>query len=559
MPITEIAIENFKGIGSKQTIPLRPITLLFGGNSAGKSTILQALHLFKEVLKTGSSDVDKLIPGTPSLDIGGFNQYVHNHDPDKKVRISVTMEVDDDGLPEYHTRDSIDVAIDVSTVGIEIEIRWDRTRDRSFVSRLTSYVDSSVFAITTKDESDALTTLGDIRTSAPGITSAIEELFPDDHDHGEALTRLTQDYPNPKYLEYLKDKEREYLDEELADDTPMELHPGDNITSEDIPLPLEIYLRDKPIIPEPRVGFLCDSDDELLEELEDGAITNWLLTRIITGSTDLLREELEGTRYIGSLRTIPERGYRGQASISPDRWANGLAAWDLLSRSGKDREWLDTAIADINALDLGCTIDRANKVSISGEGGKRIRELRMRLVHTTDDRPDLEQLIREILEIDAHMVLNTSLTLMTKDGKAEVEPCDVGVGVSQVIPVVIGVLEPKHSILMVEQPELHIHPRVQCALGDVLAKQAVKNPSKIQLLETHSEHLVLRLLKRIKETTRGKLEKGDPALTPDDVAVLYIESQDIGVFIKELRVDEHGRFKDDWPQGFFEERFDELF
>ena len=173
MPITEIAIENFKGIGSKQTIPLRPITLLFGGNSSGKSTILQALHLFKEVPKTGSSDVDKLIPGTPSLDIGGFNQCVHNHDPDKKVRISVTMEVDDDGLPEYHTRDSIDVAIDVSTVGIEIEIRCDRTRDRNFFSRLTSYVNRSVFAITTKDESDALTTLGDIRTSSPGITLAI--------------------------------------------------------------------------------------------------------------------------------------------------------------------------------------------------------------------------------------------------------------------------------------------------------------------------------------------------------------------------------------------------
>ena len=85
MPITEISIENFKGIGSRQTIPLRPITLLFGGNSAGKSTILQALHLFKEVLKTGSSDVDKLIPGTPGLDIGGFDQYVHNHDLDKKV------------------------------------------------------------------------------------------------------------------------------------------------------------------------------------------------------------------------------------------------------------------------------------------------------------------------------------------------------------------------------------------------------------------------------------------------------------------------------------------
>lgn len=579
MPITEISIENFKGIGSRQTIPLRPITLLFGGNSAGKSTILQALHLFKEVLKTGSSDVDKLIPGTPGLDIGGFDQYVHNHDLDKKVRISLTMEVDDDGLPDYHTADPIDVAIDVSTVGIEIEVSWDRTRDRSFVSRLTSYVDGSVFAITTKDESDALTTLGDIRTSAPGITSAIEELFPDDHDHGGALARLTQDYPNPKYLEYLEDREREYLDEELADDAPMDLDRGDNMTSEDIPLPLEIYLRDKPIIPEPRVGFLCDSDDELLEGLEDGAITNWLLTRIITGSTDLLREELEGTRYIGSLRTIPERGYRGQASISPDRWANGLAAWDLLFRARKITDWLN--LDSINSLELGCQLSEfPEKPVIDHEQIDKFSEWLAELVNQkmaditkklttaqklalaardSSEGPliDTESLLEDLVKSEPRLSPKKNIHLTTSDGKTRVEPCDVGVGVSQVIPVVIGAMEPDHKILMVEQPELHIHPRVQCALGDILARQAVKNPSKIQLLETHSEHLVLRFLRRIRELHENELPEGAPKLTPAHLSVLYVNQTDNGVEVTQLPVTEDGDFGEEWPSGFFEERFDE--
>ena len=49
MPITSITIENFKGIGDAVTIPIRPITLLFGKNSSGKSTVLQALRYLREI------------------------------------------------------------------------------------------------------------------------------------------------------------------------------------------------------------------------------------------------------------------------------------------------------------------------------------------------------------------------------------------------------------------------------------------------------------------------------------------------------------------------------
>ncbi len=49
MAITSITIENFKGIGDAVTIPIRPITLLFGKNSAGKSTVLQAMRYLREI------------------------------------------------------------------------------------------------------------------------------------------------------------------------------------------------------------------------------------------------------------------------------------------------------------------------------------------------------------------------------------------------------------------------------------------------------------------------------------------------------------------------------
>ncbi len=63
MRLTAIELENFKGIGPRQRIELKPITLLFGPNSAGKSTILQALHYVREILERKNVDPDMTICG----------------------------------------------------------------------------------------------------------------------------------------------------------------------------------------------------------------------------------------------------------------------------------------------------------------------------------------------------------------------------------------------------------------------------------------------------------------------------------------------------------------
>ena len=149
------------------------------------------------------------------------------------------------------------------------------------------------------------------------------------------------------------------------------------------------------------------------------------------------------------------------------------------------------------------------------------------------------------------------LELVSGDLRVPVAPCDVGVGVSQVMPVVVGTMVPGYSILMVEQPELHIHPRVQCNLADVLAKQALRNRERLQILETHSEHIMLRLLRRIREHSEGEPGMDDLALNPDDVSVLYVENEGSQVVITPLPVTEDGDFGQEWPKGFFEERFEE--
>jgi predicted ATPase len=104
------------------------------------------------------------------------------------------------------------------------------------------------------------------------------------------------------------------------------------------------------------------------------------------------------------------------------------------------------------------------------------------------------------------------------------------------------------QIISIEQPEVHIHPRLQADLGDLLAA-AIKEPYHHQfLIETHSEHLMLRLQRLVRER----------ALKQDDVAVIYVVAGAEGSSATRLRLDEDGDFIDEWPGGFFPERRREL-
>src|SRR4051795_11253525 len=85
--LTSLEIENFKGIGARQRIYFAPLTLLFGANSAGKSTILQALLYLHEIIERGSADVDRTVLGGNALELGGFARLVHRHDIARAIRL----------------------------------------------------------------------------------------------------------------------------------------------------------------------------------------------------------------------------------------------------------------------------------------------------------------------------------------------------------------------------------------------------------------------------------------------------------------------------------------
>lgn len=92
--IKGISITNFKWIGDPGiSLELGPVTLLFGSNSAGKSTIFHAFLYAYEVLVNRNYNADRTTLGGGGVDLGGFQKFVHNHELDREVGIEIKLDL----------------------------------------------------------------------------------------------------------------------------------------------------------------------------------------------------------------------------------------------------------------------------------------------------------------------------------------------------------------------------------------------------------------------------------------------------------------------------------
>ena len=133
---------------------------------------------------------------------------------------------------------------------------------------------------------------------------------------------------------------------------------------------------------------------------------------------------------------------------------------------------------------------------------------------------------------------------------------DVGSGISYVFPILTSLWE--GDLSFIEQPELHLHPAAQCEMADVFIWAL--NQGSRAIVETHSEHILLRVLRRIRETNKDFLLNENLKLTPEQIAIYYFKPEPGGyTVVKEIRVDGYGELLTPWPGGFFSERDRELF
>ena len=124
---------------------------------------------------------------------------------------------------------------------------------------------------------------------------------------------------------------------------------------------------------------------------------------------------------------------------------------------------------------------------------------------------------------------------------------DVGVGTSQLLPILIqGLIAPAGATFLLEQPEIHLHPKAQADLADFFIEVTERSVGVI--VETHSEHLINRLQRRIAEES----------LDPASVALYYVSPSSDGSKIEPVQINEYGQIPTA-PDGFFEEGFEETF
>ncbi len=434
--ITSITIENFKGIGDAVTIPIRPVTLLFGKNSSGKSTVLQALRYYYAIC---NNELNRTIEmaGGHDIDLGDFPSLVHRHELDRKMRIRIT-----------YAPNVIDKQNQIYLLWNEVVTSWKED----------VHVESVLLGCVINGKEMCFIISGEI---------------PDDPVVG----------PNGRVL------------------TPKRLDAAGLDTS----LVSGVVLGTALGLP---IGGLI------------GGIAGAAIGKAIGKSLRSLQEskKLDAIRHLGPFREVPHDDYQTHQPSDESRWERGFGAWDALARDPALVTKTNHYMQDV--LKLGYSINQA----------KSYEQFRLR----------------------------------DEDNNIDIGLSDVGVGISQVIPVVVGALDDTSQVFAVEQPELHVHPAVQVALGDLFI-DGIKNSNRTMLIETHSEHLLLRLLRRVRETTHRsrhqttEIEKTAHELTPNDLSVVYVRPTPAGVKFTPLTVTDKGDFDAPWPEGFFEERDSELF
>lgn len=519
--LTALELENFKGISARQRIEFAPLTLLFGANSAGKSTILQALLYLHELIQGGHADVDRTELGGAVLELGGFRRLVHRHEVDRAI--VVRAEFSTPGGLERFERDLS--RFPFPDLDDEIEHVWLELTARS---RLVSGVRRPVIdraAIGTANVREPLVELQYGATGRPAdpldVTINLEHPLlsaaADDplvESWGTVAAPLA-----PPQLEVAR----------VPADGPVEWHVEGGANPRRPRF--AVSRRRESALPHPDEALhVIPYGEDSVEKAAIAAQVRTLLEMVVLGTTAQLASLLRDSIYIGPLRAMPPRGFLYERAGRITSWADGLAAWDLLLADRvtlveRTNQWL-------SRLGAGCQIV--------------VQELFERSANAE--------------ELSAGHIDKTVRRLLLDTGAGSfVLPSEVGAGVSQVVPVIVAAQDSRAGMTLVEQPELHVHPAMQVGLGDLFINSATRDGNRrAMLVETHSEHLILRLLRRIRETTDHELPEGTPAFTQEMICVQYVEGTADGVKVRRLRVDDRGEFKDPWPKGFFHERMREL-
>jgi hypothetical protein len=583
--LTELRIANFKAFGSQQTIPIRPLTLIFGANSSGKSSVIHSLLLANHAHETGNWNVREPRLGAGSVDLGGFPQFIYRHQREARLSLHFEYKLTEHVLRDFlfgtepemapffrisrsgvslgvgrsdggETSGSSEAALAIQSIDVGLEgkraLRFARRSADSFQC-IGVESDHPLIRQLLRDMLGFAHTRP--RETAEDLDSSLFERL--SHLHEPVRERVRNDVFDPEKYKQLEERraQREALNERFArlaepQFLEEEAQALGGILAE--VLAERTFKFDRYCLidegPDNRwdwagwrdelaengvLSFFRDRADDIANECGDivygqrwaeAQAIRFNLTQLIAGLTASTSVDLIGLAYLGPLRVVPPRHLLASTDDFSDSSGGGLDAWHRLCKDV-------LALEAVNRWFAPDWLRLPFRLSVR------------QLVYA--DEPSVGARLPELVFEDA----GTQSRLSHRD---------LGFGVTQVLPVLVNAAAQRHSMIAIEQPELHLHPAQQSELGDVFIESALGDRQNTFLLETHSEHLVLRILRRVRETTENKLPEGKTPVRPEDVAVLYVQVGANGAEVIELPVTPDGDFGRPWPGGFFAERFQEL-
>ena len=241
-------------------------------------------------------------------------------------------------------------------------------------------------------------------------------------------------------------------------------------------------------------------------------------------SLSLQYEIEENLEYLGPLRERPRRAYLHSGNPTTDIGESGQYAAQIL--------WLE----------------RDNPVEYLPALGQEPQEIP--LIEAVNNAFLQVGMIQPLdIKSEKSIVYQILFRLRGSGDRKAVTIADVGFGVSQLLPIlVLGLRSEKSAILMLEQPEIHLHPKLQANLADFLL--TLIEQGKRVIVETHSDHFINRLRRRIAEDPTDQLR--------DKVSILFVHPPENGrgANIEPLQVDRFGVIEN-WPPSFLPEAADE--
>jgi predicted ATPase len=484
--IRSIRLENFKAFKDSQPIPLKPITILIGKNSAGKSSILKAILASSQTASSTLPDGSDFRLIGDLTNLGTFSDTIHGGDPEDNF--AITFEI---GPPPIW-------------LGAEGKFDQNFSFKYSYSSSKSSPLSAKFSGVVAKYGNEIMVSGGrfeklpGLRHGRPGlrhgrspVKRAIrakfnsESIFAShegDSDSGPELPEIIQEI-NTAIAEILENNQ-----EEIRENNPLQLWLSD----------FALDITEKYPTPRKLLGSLFNQFGP---------------TEIASAQINTI---LAKTIYLGPFRDEPSREARLAQSSGNRVGIRGEDLSTLLHVWRDNEDFMEQFNSHLRSLGIADSA-RTSASYMKSENGE-----------------ELETGFVKIMVNKA----GTARSLM-----------DLGFGTSQVLPIVFELTLKKNRLILLEQPELHLHPAAQSELGDLL-KFSMERGNQL-IVETHSANLIERIRKLIR---RGELDN-------NSANIIYIRQDSSGRGICDcIGFNKDGTFADTWPEDdFFGEREREIF